>query len=367
MCICLPCVFPKSFSHWQTRGQHVHRHVQPTEVWHQQRDKFLDRTPQDDPVAAGKMSNFLSSQTQKNKLRRTSKFRFKSVSCQIGERKKNQLQLLNFKCWPSCWDQRSWCYHRLVLDPRANMLGLYVACLPFSWFQQKFHWGHGSHGYGITNNAKQWFFTFNFHVIHTSFANPMKHSDISLSCDLWIGKVVEVIEIQSFLVLPRPGKNKTSASESTVRLPYLITHLLLLLTHILPGISKAICMLIGGTMILHQELLWTKLILHNSSFIHDSLWNQIVLQHRNYWKIFFCKRQKLKEWGSDMVRWQAIVNFSVSLNIILVCFRSCSFQRWHPFPAWYSVGGSSLLLGVLWGTKGRDRTGHESRCVSINV
>jgi len=83
----------------------------------------------------------------------------------------------------------------------------------------------------------------------------MKHSDISLSCDLWIGKVVEVIEIQSFLVLPRPGKNKTSASESTVRLPYLITHLLLLLTHILPGISKAICMLIGGTMILHQELL----------------------------------------------------------------------------------------------------------------
>lgn len=49
----------------------------------------------------------------------------------------------------------------------------------------------------------------------------MKHSNISLSCDLWIGKVVEVIEIQSLLVLPRPGKNKTSGSESTVRLPYL--------------------------------------------------------------------------------------------------------------------------------------------------
>ena len=91
-------VFPKSFSLWQTRGQHVHRHLQPTEVWHQQRDKFLDRTPQDDPAAAGKMSNFLSSQTEKNKLHQTSKFRFKSVSCQIGERKKHastsQLQVL---------------------------------------------------------------------------------------------------------------------------------------------------------------------------------------------------------------------------------------------------------------------------------
>lgn len=80
-------VFPKSFSLWQTRGQRIHRHVQPTEVWYQQRDKFLGRKPQDDPAAAGKMSNFLSSQTEKNKLHQTSKLWFKSVSCQIGMKK----------------------------------------------------------------------------------------------------------------------------------------------------------------------------------------------------------------------------------------------------------------------------------------